>query len=198
MTKNTCLKTSTGIMCYATPSHEKKIPVGCLNVGDCFRYPSGTASYTVTSMSFYTEKVDAVSSGGVNYTIPSHQKVVQIEKEENTMDKSLHQIKGREVYGFPLATNSQGKVVFEVKNTGQILTLERDEIEKVMPYTIGVRFVQGNQTTYPYFNSKRNLKVGDFVFIDGTSGLARVVEVDTKCHRARKEIKGSRLQTEEI
>lgn len=176
----------------------KKIPVGCLNAGDRFRYPSGTASYTVTYTDPYHEVVHVRSSGGVNYRISAHQKVVQIKTEENTMNKSLHQIKGREVYGYPLATNSQGKIVFEVKNTGSIITLEHHEIEKVMPYTIGVRFVQGNQTTYHYFNSKRNLEVGDFVFIDDTSGLARVVEVDTKCHRARKEIKGSRLQTEKV
>lgn len=176
----------------------KKIPVGCLNAGDRFRYPSGTATYTVSSSNPYTERVDVVSSGGVAYTIYSRQKVVPIKEEENTMDKSLHQLKGRDVYGYPLATNSQGKVVFEVKNTGSILTVERHEIEKVMPYTIGVRFVQGSQTIYHYFNSKRNLQVGDFVFVENTSGLARVVQVDTKSHRATKEIKGSRLQTEEI
>jgi len=149
-------------------------------------------------MSFYTEEIYAKSSGGVSYKIPFHQKVVKIKEEENKMDKSLHQLKGRDVYGYPLATNSQGKVVFEVKNTGSILTVERHEIEKVMPYTIGVRFVQGSQTTCHYFNSKRNLQVGDFVFVENTSGLARVVQVDTKSHRATKEIEGSRLQSEKI
>ena len=115
---------------------------------------------------------------------------------ENTMNNdSLYQILARtpETYAKYLATNSAGKLVMEVQGTGEIVTVAKTDIEEVVPYTVGIKFVSGNSTTttYHYFSNKGDVDKGDLITIKDT-GLAVVVSVDTKNKSATKHLEGKK------
>lgn len=118
------------------------------------------------------------------------------EKEDRMTEKTLYEItRGDQVlYGHKLAINSLGEWVMEVKGTGEVLSVNKDKVQKVMPYTISVQYKEGG-TIYSYFNEARDLKVDDF-FINtatfdggGQYQIGRVVAVDTKSESAKTEIK---------
>lgn len=83
-------------------------------------------------------------------------------KGESTMINQLYQIKDKDVYGYKLATNSQGKIVFEVKGTAEVLTVDKNELIKVVPYTVACSFNDG-KTTLNFLSSLGAVEVGDVV-----------------------------------
>ena len=116
-------------------------------------------------------------------------------EKEDTMTK-LYQVKGQDVYGYILATNSLGKQVFETKGTGAILTFDKSEIEEVIPYSIEVDdglSVNNNS----YFSREGDLEIGDIIFNKG-SGYFIVVGLDTKSTKATKWITGSVVKADKI
>jgi hypothetical protein len=99
-------------------------------------------------------------------------------------------------YGTFLATDSEGKSVIELK-TGGIASFDEEALEKVMPYSVGVKFLNDfskNSTNeskqYNYLVKKGSIKLGDLLYLDSTSGLAKVVELDTKSEQATAELSG--------
>jgi len=115
-----------------------------------------------------------------------------IEEGENDMTK-LYEIKqeGKEtLYGTKLAKNSAGQWVMEVKGTGQVITADPNQVEEVLPYTIGVNFESKGQT-YHYTSEAGVAEVGDLFVVDAPSGRAivQVSGVDTKSKSATKEFK---------
>lgn len=104
-----------------------------------------------------------------------------------------------ETYCTKLAKDSSGNYVVEVKgHAGKVLSVHPDHLEEVVPYTVGVKFLAGNGQTYHYISREGQVKKGDFVWIDSTSGLAVVTAVNTKSKQATKELTGRRILTEEL
>lgn len=121
--------------------------------------------------------------------------IVSMNQEENeSMENQLYQLKDQEVYGFVIATNSQGKSVFEVKGTGEVKAVDKDQLVEVMPYTVGVKFLaKAESQVYHFFGKEGELSEGDVIAMEGYS-LAIVHKVDTKSKSATKWIKGTVLQ----
>lgn len=111
-------------------------------------------------------------------------------KDEQMADKKLYEIKQGDTvaYGHKLAVNSSGLWVMEVKGTGAIITADKNDIEEVLPHTIGIRF-ESDKTIYHYFAEKDKFKVGDWFVLESYGGRAivNVVAVDTKSKGATKD-----------
>lgn len=120
---------------------------------------------------------------------PYYLKLSQTEKE-NVM--ALYEWKDENkntVYGTKLATDSSGNWVMEVKGTGNVVSVPKGSVEKVMPYTVSVRF-STTEKTYAYLSEAGKVDKGDFVLTNAPSGFAivQVVAVDTKSASATKEL----------
>ena len=123
-------------------------------------------------------------------------------KETKTMPtskKTLYEttVDGKTVYGTYLATNSEGHYVLEIKGSGELQSFERDVLEEVLPYSVGVTFNDGG-TVYHFQTEKGKLKVGDFVVRTdyGDFTVCRVVEINSKSKQATKRLVGYKLQGE--
>ena len=124
------------------------------------------------------------------------------EKENTEMKSQLYRTKEAAArFGTLLATNSQGKLVLEMKGTGEVLAFDRNEIEVVTPYTFGVKF-PNNHTEYHYLGKAGEVEVGDMVMLDnsptGKFEIARVTSVDTRSEAATVVFQGSKLVTQRI
>lgn len=104
----------------------------------------------------------------------------------------LYEVKvdGKSLFGTKLAVNSLGQWVMEIKGSGLVVAVDAADVTKVVPYTIGVSFVDGG-TVYHYLaDVSEGYKVGDFAIVAGYAGnayqLARIVAVDTKSEAATK------------
>lgn len=126
--------------------------------------------------------------------------IIETEKEETMTTNKLYQVIGTETYGTQLATNSEGKIVLEVKGTGEVITKSKKELEEVFPFTFGVEFVGGNNTVYHYLGTKESVTVNDLLILDNgfDTGICKVVSVDTKSSKATKEFNGTKLLTAPI
>lgn len=170
-------------------------------IGDIVRLKTGTAPIRIEAVtkSFFTGEY--VSSGTrivarSTNDIVLHEDYNNIETDGETKmadTKTLYEIKlsliEEPVYGHYLATNSSGQWVMEQKGTGKIHTVDKADVQEVLPYTIGVQFISdgGVGKTYSYFADKDKYQVGQ-VFVMGNS-LVTVVDVDTKSKSATKDFK---------
>lgn len=118
--------------------------------------------------------------------------------EEDMTTQTLYQIKDKDVYGFKLATNSKGEIVFEVKSTGEILTVNKEQLIEVMPYTVDIKFLGANGQKYAFFSREGDVKVGDVVVAEGYSNLMIVVKTDSRSKAATKWLKGSVLYVSKV
>jgi hypothetical protein len=110
--------------------------------------------------------------------------------------KQLYQIKGEEIFGYVLVTNSKGEKVFEEKGSGKTYTVSPDKLEEVMPFTFSATFGPNSQE-YHFFGTADNVAVGDFLIrADRGSNYSEsfpivlVTGVDTKSKRANAEFRG--------
>lgn len=127
------------------------------------------------------------------------EKVYEVENEgETTMTNQLFQIKDTETYGHKLATNSAGKIVFEVKGTGALLTVDKADLIEVMPYTVEVYYLGDNSHGYSFFAKEGEVKEGDLVVCRGYSNLMIVTKVNTRSRAATKWLKGSVLSVAKV
>jgi hypothetical protein len=126
----------------------------------------------------------------------------EIEEEENEMaNNKLYQVKDQELYGVQIATNSEGKIVLEMKGSNEVKAYPKDQLEEVMPYTVGVKFSAGGQN-YHFETDKGSVSVGDLIVrMDGSyeGSFGEVVSVDTKSKQATKRldaviIQGTRIK----
>lgn len=101
-------------------------------------------------------------------------------------------------FGTLLATNSQGKLVLEMKGTGIPELFDAKEVNVVMPYTFSVVF-GSNSTEYSYKGKEGEVELGDLLLLDnsprGELTVARVVGVNTKSDAATKHFVGVKLHT---
>lgn len=110
--------------------------------------------------------------------------------KEQDMTTKLYEIShGTEtLYGHKLATNSQGQWVMEIKGSGDVIAVDKANVQEVLPYTIGVQFETGKMI-YSYLADAGKFKEGEFYILDTPNGRAivQVVEVDTKSAGATKQ-----------
>lgn len=100
-------------------------------------------------------------------------------------------------FGTYLATNSQNKIVLEMKGTGVPELFDASDIEVVTPYTYNVQF-NGAGKAYAYLGHEGEVEVGDLLLkTDGTHGIsiAKVVAVNTKSEHADKFFDGVKIAT---
>jgi len=162
-------------------------------VGDVVRLKTGTAPISVTDVTY----IPALNNYGLSgkYVNTSHTIMCRkdedfefyVEKEEDKMN-TLYQIKqdGKEVFGHYLATNSSGQWVMEVRGTGDVVTADKNSVDEVLPYTIGVKFPTGS-TVYNYFAEKDKFEKGFYLLRNPDLALVEVVALDTKSKLATKD-----------
>lgn len=98
-------------------------------------------------------------------------------------------------YGHILATNSAGKFVMELRGSDEVITIEKDMVEAVMPYTVDVEYICGlsGQQNYSFFSKAGDLAVGDIVFMTDYNQFVHVRKVNSRSEKATKWINGIRL-----
>lgn len=116
--------------------------------------------------------------------------------KETTMSKLYQTVGENPRFGTKLAVNSAGKIVLEMKGTGEVLAFDKREVEVVHPYTVDVKF-PGGTTPYSYLSRKGEVEVGDLLLIEDEK-VAKVVRIDTKSPRATKPLVGRKLSTTAI
>lgn len=126
------------------------------------------------------------------------------DKETENMATNLYTWKdadGVQHYGTRIGTNSQGYWVMDPKGGGAPHAVTRDAVEKVVPYSVGVKF-NGSGSTYDYWvDPAAGLKVGAYVLtwdIDRSPVVVQVVAVDTKSDKASKWLEGVVLAGEPL
>ena len=128
---------------------------------------------------------------------------VKLYEESNMSDaKTLYSLTkedGTVVYGTHVGTNSQNKLLIEVKGTNEIILADKSQLEEVIPYTFAVR-MNGKNTHYQCEPGK--FKKNDVLLFTGGGvdkfEVAMVTAVDTKNKGATTAFKGLKLVTEEI
>jgi len=115
---------------------------------------------------------------------------LSLTRKENEMPNSntLYQVKGKEIYGTQVGTDSQGRVILECKapNAG-IRPYDPSDIEEVTPFT--VRIGAGNYNKN-FLAKDGEYLVGDILIIKTNAGLilVEVLEVNSKCKNAGGEL----------
>lgn len=182
--------------------------------GDIVRLKTGTAPIRVDIVSGRYFTGEYVTSGTPVVVRPIKDIVLHEDynnvnmEEENTMadTKTLYAIKVDKfstfetvIYAHYLATNSSGQWVMEEKGTGKIHTVDKKDVEEVLPYTIGVQFLSdgGIGKTYSYTAEVGKFSVGDMYILDGK--IVIVTEVDTKSKAATKDFNPAvKILTEKV
>jgi len=123
-----------------------------------------------------------------NFTNATYEK-----QGKSTMSK-LYKVVDKEIYGNYLATNGEGKIVLDLKGGG-VAAYTKEEIEEVVPYSVGVRFRNDTGSSmsskiYHYWVDRGAVEVNDVVFAADYSNPAIVVELDTKSASANKRLTG--------
>ena len=123
----------------------------------------------------------------------------QRQEEENMTQLYEITFDGKTTYGTKLAKNSDKNWVLEEKGTGQIIVASDEQLKKVMPYTIGVKF-GGEGQEYSYTAEKGKYEKGQVFLVTSNAGnyqIAVVHRVDTESEKATKEFEPiARILTE--
>lgn len=191
---------------------------GKFSVGDTVRLRQGRAMMKIVKTKGHAVQADYVSRTRAGYAgalkwrpesdfvfykeSDNNENVIETEERNTDMKNKLYQTReATPRFGTMLAVNSQGKLVLEMKGTGEVLAFDKNEVEVVMPYTFGIRF-PNNNTEYHYLGSEGDLEVGDYVMLDnspvGKSEIARVTSVNTRSEAATVTFRGVKLLTKRI
>lgn len=117
------------------------------------------------------------------------------EEEELPMTTTLYQTtEEKPRFGTMLATNSAGKVVLEMKGTGDVEAFDPEQIEEVLPYTVSVKPVDEgrNAKTSHYATTKDAVVKGDLL-ITSEGFFVEVVEVNTKRRNHGGDLTGRKI-----
>lgn len=120
-----------------------------------------------------------------------------ITTEGNTTMSKLYQTKeATPRFGILLATNSAGLLVLEMKGSNEVLTFAKSEVEEVKPYTVRVKFIEGEDAReYEFLSRKGDVEVGDLLMVKGYTNMVKVLAVDTKSDRATVDLVGRKVMT---
>ena len=187
---------------HRTKSSNKTNP---FKTGDRVMLKTGTTELTVVRTAGLN--VRAVYDGGKeqrwrpasDYNLVKAREKKSPTKGEKEMNLGkLYQTKeANPRFGTYLATNSQNKIVLEMKGTGIPELFDASDIEVVTPYTYNVQF-NGTGKAYAYLGHEGEVEVGDLLLkTDGTHGIsiAKVVAVNTKSEHADKFFDGVKIAT---
>ncbi len=128
---------------------------------------------------------------------------IKLYEESNMSDNktlySLTKEDGTVVYGTHVGTNSQNKLLIEVKGTNEIILADKSQLEEVVPYTFSVRI---NGRNVHYQGEPNKFKKHDVLLFTGNGAdkmeIGMVTATDTKNKGANSVFKGFKLVTEEI
>lgn len=107
------------------------------------------------------------------------------EKKEKTEMAKLYEIKDgvATVFGTLLAQNSKGRLVLEIKGTGEVRDFDPADVTEVVPYTVAVSISPdgvGRERTVVHYKCQAGaLAVGDII-VFATGKFGRVTQIDTK------------------
>lgn len=106
---------------------------------------------------------------------------------------------GVTTYGSKLATDSSGNWVMELKGSNKVVSVPRDTVTEVLPYTVGVKFNTGPQV-YSYLARAGDWTVGDIVVVDSSHSnpFAVITAIDTKSPAGQKWLAGTKIKGEYI
>jgi uncharacterized protein YodC (DUF2158 family) len=189
---------------YNYSNKKKKEPkqVRKFKVGDSVRLKNGTAEIRVTYISGTYLSGEYVKSS--TYVTYRHQDAfVHFTKDDNQKEKTMstntlyqftvnvNAFAPTQCFGTHIGTNSQGQWIMEVKGTGQIVAVDKKDVEEVLPYSLGVKFLNGNGTVYNYLADKDKYDLGFYLMKDkmGETVIVQVVSLDTKSKIAKVDFK---------
>lgn len=108
-------------------------------------------------------------------------------------------------YGEYLTTDGKGRYIIELKGSGNVIVVDKRDAQKVMPFTVDVKFKNSDgswsDTNYSYTvpEGMNDLAVDDLILVDnatrGSMPYVKIVAVDTKSDKATKQLSGWRLST---
>jgi hypothetical protein len=121
-----------------------------------------------------------------------------LKEKANVMAMYKFRVDGKDVYGKRLVVDGENWIMKAV--TGEVHVIAKGLAEEVMPYTVGVRFINGPATTYHYFAKAGEMEVGDWLYIKGASDYqyVEVVGIDTKAKSANKGLDGIIVEARRI
>lgn len=155
--------------------------------GDIVRLKTGTAPIVVTAVGGDAIKGRYHPGGEYPFT---WRKADHFEKwqEPITMANQLFALKSDpSIMGFVRGTNSSGSRILEIRPSGELKIVEKDDLEEVRPYTIGTNDGQ-------HYECKPGLvEINDVLVIHGD--LTVVTALDTKSRSAKPMPKARRVST---
>lgn len=117
-------------------------------------------------------------------------------KPETKTMADLYQTKTGDVeFGTLLARNSLGRLVLEMKGTGQVRDFDPAEVEIVRPYTVRV-VESATGRTVNKIAAKGSVQVGDIILHKGA--FETVEAIDTKSDKIGGTLKGRKIVTEAL
>jgi hypothetical protein len=177
-------------------------PDAPFNVGEIVKLKTGTAPIKITSCNKNFLSGDYLNTNHKIHcrTVNDFELHPDYQQKENAMSnaQTLYQfnlkdtLTGTETqhFGHYLATNSAGQWVMEVRGTGQLVTVDKASVEEVLPYTVGVKFMNSSSTSiYHYFSEKDKFGEGFYLMKDreGYTVIVQLVFLDTKSKSATKD-----------
>lgn len=163
-------------------------------LGERYFLPNGTEPFTLLSVvrnpfhDTYTCQFKYASGTFTNTRVKVLHKAIKTDKKENDMS-NLYEftMNDKQLFGTKIAVNSAGLWVMEVKGSGDVVTVEKDKVEEVIPHSIGVKFLTG-PTIYHYTAPKGKFDKGFYLLTNqnGTS-LVEVCALNTKSKQATEE-----------
>jgi hypothetical protein len=170
-------------------------------VGDVIIARNGRKPATITSI--YSSTIYAKYNHNGSSVTFNHYNIKPYEGDETMADtKTLYSLTkpdGTTVYGTHVGTNSQNKLLIEVKGTNEIILADKSQLEEVVPYTFKVRI---NGRDQHFQGEPGKFKKGDVLIYTGNGAdrveIAMVTAVDTKHKAAGSTFKGIKVLTEEL
>lgn len=120
-------------------------------------------------------------------------------------ESALYKVIGKDEYGSFLVTDSNGNYVLEMKGTNDVRAFKKDELEKVVPYSIRVGTVgEAFQGDYYCLCAPDQFEVGDIIIgpnepharearTDGFEKLFRVLEINCKVENVLWSLEGKEV-----
>lgn len=117
----------------------------------------------------------------------------------NTLFRFLND-KGEETFCTKLAAASGGRTVVEVKGSGAVVAIETSKLEEVLPFTVGIKYLNGSNTstTYHFLANEGDFEVKDLLLDEDSGHYAAVTEVNSKSKRATRHFKGWKLNATRV
>lgn len=101
----------------------------------------------------------------------------------------LYKVIGKDVYGTQIATDSEGRIVLEIRGGDQpVAAYFQAELEEVVPYTLCVQFPV---RAVSFRSAKGEFLEGDVLLVTNSANemvMGRVTKINTKDRNAEKEL----------